>query len=200
MAGTVSRLAVHGVTGRLRYLVIGSGRQGAATAFFLARWGSAQSVLLADRDPDAASLAAARINRLVKGDIVRPRHLEVSDTRLLTETLASVDIAVCAVPFSLILACTRAAITAGTSMVDLGGHTETVMRQLDLDGPAKQAGVTIVPDCGMGPGMSNMRVWLLWSTFGRLAQFLLSCVCGREDFHWIRLNLGVMWRASTWRD
>jgi lysine 6-dehydrogenase len=40
-------------------------------------------------------------------------------------------------------------------MVDLGGHTETVFGQLELDREARQRGVAIVPDCGMGPGLNN---------------------------------------------
>ena len=54
-----------------------------------------------------------------------------------------------------ILGCTQAAIQAKTHMVDLGGHTETVLKQLAMDARAKEAGIAVVPDCGMGPGMNN---------------------------------------------
>ena len=36
----------------------------------------------------------------------------------------------------------------------MGGHTGVVRRQLALDGEAKAAGISIVPDCGMGPGLN----------------------------------------------
>ena len=39
-------------------------------------------------------------------------------------------------------------------MVDLGGHTNIVRHQLSKNQEALSAGVTIVPDCGMGPGMN----------------------------------------------
>jgi lysine 6-dehydrogenase len=45
-------------------------------------------------------------------------------------------------------------------MVDLGGHTENVKEQLKFSKEAKQKNITIVPDCGMGPGM-NVSMALL---------------------------------------
>jgi lysine 6-dehydrogenase len=38
-------------------------------------------------------------------------------------------------------------------MVDLGGNNDMVSAQLGLDSEAEQAGVIIVPDCGLAPGM-----------------------------------------------
>lgn len=37
----------------------------------------------------------------------------------------------------------------------MGGNTDVVFAQLALDDAAKEAGVSIVPDCGMGPGLVN---------------------------------------------
>jgi lysine 6-dehydrogenase len=39
-------------------------------------------------------------------------------------------------------------------MCDFGGNTGVVRSQLARDSDAKRAGVTIVPDCGMGPGLN----------------------------------------------
>ena len=39
-------------------------------------------------------------------------------------------------------------------MVDLGGHTQNVIRQLSRSQDAIEAGISIVPDCGMGPVMN----------------------------------------------
>jgi lysine 6-dehydrogenase len=43
-------------------------------------------------------------------------------------------------------------------MVDLGGDTDMVLKQLELHPQAKAAGITIIPDCGMGPGITNITV------------------------------------------
>jgi lysine 6-dehydrogenase len=40
-------------------------------------------------------------------------------------------------------------------MCDLGGHTDTVWQELELHEQARAAGVSILPDCGLMPGMGN---------------------------------------------
>lgn len=106
------------MTRPFRYGGIGSGRQGAAAAFFLARWETTEHVLVADGDLEVAERASQRINRLVGREVAVPRRVNVGDTPRLVETLADVAVAVCAVPYSMILTCTRDAIEAGTSIVD----------------------------------------------------------------------------------
>jgi lysine 6-dehydrogenase len=39
-------------------------------------------------------------------------------------------------------------------MTDLGGNTDIVKKQLEKNNEAIKKGITIVPDCGMGPGMN----------------------------------------------
>lgn len=143
------------MTQPLQYAVVGAGRQGAAAAYDLARSGEAARVLLIDANGDAARQAAERVNRLVGRDVAAAAEVDARDVDALTAALKPVDVFVCAAPFRLIPGCTRAAIAAGASMVDLGGHTDTVLAQWALSDEARAAGVTIVPDCGMGPGLNN---------------------------------------------
>lgn len=135
--------------------VVGAGRQGTAAAYDLAHRGGATRLILADQDGAVARLAADRVNRLLGNEIAEAAELDVADRRALAKFLAPLDVYVCAVPYEYLLPCTRAAIGAGTGMVDLGGHTDTVLAQLALHPEARQAGVAIVPDCGMGPGLNN---------------------------------------------
>lgn len=138
-----------------KYAVVGAGRQGTAAAYDMVVHGGAASVVLADYDASVARKAAERINRLTGRDVATGVRLDVRDFDALVELLEPVDVYLCAVPFRFIPGCTQAAIHARTSMVDLGGHTDTVLRQLDLDDEVKAAGIRVVPDCGMGPGLNN---------------------------------------------
>jgi lysine 6-dehydrogenase len=138
-----------------RYAVIGAGRQGVAAAYDLAKWGDNASVLLADADGAVAARAADRLNQLLGRPAAASVQVDARDVTALTEHLRGIDVAVCAVPFVLLLNCTQAAIAAGCSMVDLGGHTDTVLQQMALHEAAREKGITLVPDCGMGPGMNN---------------------------------------------
>ena len=137
------------------YAVLGAGRQGTAAAYDLARHGDARRVLLADRDADRAAQAAARVNALVGRAVAQPRTVDVTDLDAVQALLAEADAALSAVPFVYNLALTRAAVAAGTHWCDMGGHTPTVWQQLDLDAQARAARVSIVSDCGMGPGLIN---------------------------------------------
>ena len=47
-------------------------------------------------------------------------------------------------------------LSAGCSYLDLGGNPEIVKKQFNLDSRVKDAGLTIVPDCGLAPGMANI--------------------------------------------
>ena len=44
------------------YAVLGSGRQGTAAAYDMARWGNARRLILADLDPEMARQAAGRVS------------------------------------------------------------------------------------------------------------------------------------------
>lgn len=143
------------MNGQYRYAVVGAGRQGVAAAYDMAKWGNAASVLLLDANYDTANHAARRINGLTGHPNVSATQVDVRDYNTLVECLESVDVFLCATPFSMILDCTRAAIEAHACMVDLGGHTNTVFKQLAMHDEVRAAGITVVPDCGMGPGMNN---------------------------------------------
>jgi len=137
------------------YLVLGAGRQGIAAAYDLARFGEASRVTLADFNRERALAAADRVNYLVRNRIADGVELDVRDENESRRALKGYNVVLSAVPYFYNLALTRAAIETGVSFCDLGGNTEIVRKQHALDPEARSAGVSVVPDCGMGPGMGN---------------------------------------------
>ncbi len=137
-----------------RYAVIGAGRQGVAAAYDMAKFGDVEEVILIDANLVVAEAGAKRVNQLLKRQIVTAVQADVSNTSQLLTVLDGITSFVSAVPYSFNLAITEAAIHIGANMCDLGGNTRIVRRQLELDAEAKAAGISIVPDCGMGPGMN----------------------------------------------
>jgi len=79
---------------------------------------------------------------------------DVTDYDQMLTILLDKDVMISAVPYEFNLALSKVAIDSKTSMVDLGGHTNIVREQLSMDKQAISAGITLVPDCGMGPGMN----------------------------------------------
>jgi lysine 6-dehydrogenase len=139
----------------ITYAVLGGGRQGTAAAYDMARLGDARTVLIADIDEQAARSSAARVNELIGRSIAEARQLDVSDARKLRAFLEPVDAFLSAVPYWYNLEIARAAVASRASMSDLGGNTDLVRKQLELDPQAREAGITIIPDCGQVPGMGT---------------------------------------------
>jgi lysine 6-dehydrogenase len=140
-----------------RYAVLGSGRQGTASAYDMARFGEAEMVVMADLDPAQAERAAGRVNELSGREVARPAQLDVQDEEAVVGLLAEAGIHafVSGVPYFFNLGLTRCAIRAGACMCDFGGNTGLVRQQLTLDAEAKAAGITIIPDCGQVPGLGT---------------------------------------------
>jgi lysine 6-dehydrogenase len=137
------------------YIVLGSGRQTTASAYDLAKFGDAGTITLADSDFARAQSAATSVNQLLGRPVAKPLALDVRDESAVRRALAGHDVALSGVPYFFNLALTKIAISAGVSFCDLGGNTDIVRQQHALDADAKRAGVRVVPDCGMGPGMGN---------------------------------------------
>ena len=137
------------------YVVLGAGRQGTAAAYDLARRGDANQVVIADLDLAQAQRAAGRVNDLLGDDVASASSLDVRDEQAVERALRGAAAAVSAVPYYFNLGIARAAIAAGTSLTDLGGKTSIVFEELALDAEAREAGVTVVPDCGMVPGLGT---------------------------------------------
>lgn len=144
---------------KFKYAVLGAGRQGVAAAYDLARFGDAAEVHLFDLDPEAALQGVEKVNELLRSQILQGKNLDVRDASALVRALKGIHSTISAVPFQFNFAITEAAIAAGSNICDLGGHTDTVRRQLALGDQAKSTGVTLTPDCGMGPGLNiNMGI------------------------------------------
>jgi lysine 6-dehydrogenase len=133
------------------YLVLGAGMMGRAAAYDLAQFDPSAHVVVADINAEAADTAAR-----TAGPNVRPLMLDVTADGTLAKALAGMDVVISAVSYSVNERLTRAAIDAGVHMCDMGGNNDVVDRQLAMDGRARTAGVTIVPNCGLAPGLINM--------------------------------------------
>jgi lysine 6-dehydrogenase len=145
-----------------RYLIIGAGKQGTAAAYDLAKFGDAEHILFADSNLDAALNAASRINGLIGRDMAAGVQADASDSSALAFIMEGFDVALSAVPYYFNLNISKVCIEKGVSLCDMGGNTDVVWSQLKLNEEAKNAGISIVPDCGMGPGLINtMGVYVM---------------------------------------
>jgi lysine 6-dehydrogenase len=136
----------------MRFLVIGAGKQGSACAFDLLLQPGTKSVILADRD--VAHLPTF-LDRW-KGRTLEVLRLDVQDHRALEAAIRRADAVLSAAPYHFNGDLARLAVKAGVHYADLGGNTEIVFEQKKLDAQAARSRITVVPDCGVAPGMVNV--------------------------------------------
>ncbi len=136
----------------MRFLVIGAGMQGSACAFDLLLQPATKSVILADKD---LAHVPAFLDRW-KGGALELLHLDVQDHAALEGVMRRVDSVLSAAPYPLNAELARIAVKAGVHFADLGGNTGIVFEQKKLDERARKSGVSVVPDCGVAPGMVNV--------------------------------------------
>jgi lysine 6-dehydrogenase len=136
----------------MRMLVLGAGLQGSACTYDLLQNPDVTEVRLADLHiehlPDF--LAPYSGSRLV------PTPVDVRDHAAVLALMRESDAVMSALPYYFNLDMARLAVDAGTHFCDLGGNTEIVFQQKELDARAREQGITVIPDCGLAPGMVNI--------------------------------------------
>jgi lysine 6-dehydrogenase len=135
----------------MTYLVLGAGMMGSAVAYDLAKASRTDQVFLADIKQELAARVAHSI-----GDNVTPMQMDVHDRDRVFPAMSGVDVVVSAVSYSVNEELARIAIEAGVHFCDLGGNNDVVERQLAMDADARARGVTILPNCGLAPGLVNI--------------------------------------------
>ncbi|OGO17165.1 MAG: hypothetical protein A2Z14_05990 [Chloroflexi bacterium RBG_16_48_8] len=142
------------------YAVIGSGRQGTASAYDLARLGEANRIYMVDIERKQAEQSAERINHLIGYSVAQAEVLNASNKKDVIAFLKEhrIDGFVAATPYFLNYGLTEAAIAAGVGMTDMGGNSDIVFQQLERSPEAVAAGISIVPDCGQVPGMGTTLI------------------------------------------
>ena len=132
---------------RNRILILGGGMVGAAVAFDLTRDGS-WTVTVADRRREAlARISATTGARTLETDLSRPGAIQ--------ELALQHDLIVGALPSAVGYSTIEAIIEAGRHCVDISFMADDASA---LDSAARERGVTVVADCGIAPGVSNMMV------------------------------------------
>lgn len=141
----------------MRMLVLGAGLQGSACAYDLLQNDAITEVRLADQSVDHLPKF---LQPYIGGQRLKLIPLNAKDAKAVSAAMDGVQAVMCALPYYFNGPMTEAAIAAGAHFCDLGGNTEIVQEQKQLDAKAKKAGVTVVPDCGLAPGMVNILAQL----------------------------------------
>jgi len=135
----------------MKVLVLGSGQMGKGAAYDLVNEDSVEQVILADIDLGCAESLAKEV-----GEKAVARKVDAKNRDQLVKVFSEVDSVISAVSYTVNVLHTEVAIETGTHMCDLGGNKFVVEEQLAMHKKAKDAGITVVPDCGLAPGMVSV--------------------------------------------
>jgi lysine 6-dehydrogenase len=136
----------------MKMLVLGAGLQGSACAYDLLQNPDVEEVRLADiRVGDLEPFLAP-----YSGHRLIPTPLDVRDSDAVFGLMRDSDAVMSALPYYFNYDMAVCAVDAGVHFCDLGGNTEIVFKQKTLHERARAEEVSVVPDCGLAPGMVNI--------------------------------------------
>lgn len=137
----------------MRMLVLGAGLQGSACAYDLLQNKRVERVILADWRLDHLPEFIDRYRSDLRLEL---RQIDARDPATIRSVMKSADACTNALPYYFNLDVSRIAVEEGVHCCDLGGNTAIVFDQLKLHEAAEASNVSVVPDCGLAPGMVNI--------------------------------------------
>ncbi len=137
----------------MKILVLGAGRMGHGAVYDLVHNSpGVTAVTIADFDVKKAESVAEAVGT----HTITATHIDAANYAATVDLMRGHDSAISCVNYWYNESLSRAAIETGTNFCDLGGNNYVVDEQLALDAEAKAAGVNIIPDCGLAPGMVSI--------------------------------------------
>jgi len=135
----------------MNILILGAGRMGRAIAFDCLKQRDVTQVIVAD-------ISENQVIESMRGFENPKLHSAIVDVTNLKDVASLMkgnSVVISAVPYMFNVDLARTAIESGCSFCDLGGNTDIVHQELSMNDDAVKKGVTIIPDCGLAPGMAN---------------------------------------------
>ena len=137
----------------MKILVLGAGRMGHGAAYDLVHNSpDVEAVTVVDFDLKKAE----QIAEAVGTSKIAARQVDAANYSDVVDLMRGHDSVISCVNYWYNESLSKAAIETGTNFCDLGGNNYVVDEQLALDTEAKAAGINIIPDCGLAPGMVSI--------------------------------------------
>ncbi|MDM7923132.1 MAG: saccharopine dehydrogenase NADP-binding domain-containing protein, partial [Pyrinomonadaceae bacterium] len=157
----------------MKILVLGAGRMGHGAAYDLVHNSpDVEAVTVADFDLKKAELVAEQVGT----SRITAHHVDAANESDVARLMAGHDSVISCVNYWYNESLSRAAIATGTNFCDLGGNNYVVDAQLAMDDEARAAGINIIPDCGLAPGMVSVLAMHGAANFDRVDEIHLSLI------------------------
>jgi lysine 6-dehydrogenase len=157
----------------MRILVLGSGLMGPAAAFNAMSDPEVSGVTLCDVDRRQLETAEAKLRSLDGGEKLSTVALDLRDQPAITRLMADFECIVGALPWGAVILGIRAAVAAGTPMVDLARPPEAELPGLRR--AVEAAGGLVVLGCGVEPGLTEILARYLAEKLDRVDELHIKC-------------------------
>lgn len=134
-----------------KYLVLGAG-VGEAVAYMLSKKADTQLVVVGDIDTEKAAKVKRFVNEFYHSKCI-PVLFDAEENQDLVAIFKHFDVVISALPAKYNLELAEMAILADTHFCDLGGVVDITRQMLELNKKYPGVSVSIVPDCGLMPGL-----------------------------------------------
>lgn len=155
----------------MNVLVLGGGLQGSVLISDLIMSDWVEKVIV-------GSLDLQKLNSLeaIDGARIEGRYIDVRNKDSLIKLMRDVDVVVNGSDWRYNHTVTEAAIEAGVNLIDMGTIFDDVLeKQLKLDEAAKDAKVTVIPCCGLSPGITNILTVYGAAKLDKVDEFHIRC-------------------------
>ncbi len=132
----------------MKAAVLGSGLMGSVISWDLSRSPDVDEVVVADLDP--SKLEALKKRRT--GKKLGTEVVDVMNERKLASFLRGFDVVSSALPHGIVHPADVVAVKSGARVVNIAFEDE----QMDLDAAARKSGATLIPGCGLAPGLGGI--------------------------------------------
>lgn len=145
----------------MKITLVGAGAMGSALAMELNQLPEVSHLQVCD----ARARSLQELHQYIQSPKLRSFQLDARDPNVLEPVLRDSDCVIgCAIPKAY-PNIAQICLSLGIHFCDLGGHDDIARKELELDERAREAGVWIVPNCGLAPGLANVLCLLGISKF-----------------------------------
>jgi lysine 6-dehydrogenase len=161
----------------MKILVLGSGLMGPAAAFNAMSDSQVSQVTLCDMNQQQLDAAKVKLGDMEGGDKLTTAALDLSDRAATAKLMADFDVIVAALPRAAIPFGIRGAVAANKPLIDLSWPSEDVLP--DLKKEIENAGILVIPGCGVEPGLTEIMARYLAEKLDRVDELHIKCGGGR---------------------
>ena len=136
----------------MNIIVLGAGMMGRAIAFDLHTFSKFNEIVIADKDKQNLKSA----EKFLDEKDINYLQLDIEKTKNLKKYFQDFDVVISAVSYKFNYFLAKTAIETNTNFLDLGGNNDIVKKELSLFEKAKNNDVTVIPDCGLAPGLTSI--------------------------------------------